>query len=75
MKKYIATYWRANPQLANRGYETTREIEAKTISSARRQAREIANRVIYGSMTLIKVELKPIQELNKTNILKGEIAI
>lgn len=28
MKKYIATFWRGNPQIKDGGYETTREIEA-----------------------------------------------
>lgn len=58
MKKYTATYWRSNPQLANGGYETTREIEAKTIASARKKAREIAERRAYGSMKLLNVEMK-----------------
>lgn len=58
MKKYTATYWRSNPQLANGGYETTREIEAKTIASARKKAREIAERSAYGSMELLNVEMK-----------------
>lgn len=58
MKKYIATYWRSNPQLANGGYETTTEIEAKTIASARKKAREIAERCVYGSKTLLNVEMK-----------------
>ncbi len=58
MKKYTATYWRSNPQLANGGYETTREIEAKTIASARKKAREIAERSAYGSMELLSVEMK-----------------
>lgn len=58
MKKYTATYWRSNPQLANGGYETTREIEAKTIASARKKAREIAERSAYGSMELLNVEVK-----------------
>lgn len=58
MKKYTATYWRSNPQLANGGYETTREIEAKTIASARKKAREIADRSAYGSMELLNVEMK-----------------
>ena len=43
MKKYIAKFWRNNPQLANGGYETTRTIEAKTITSARKKAMELLN--------------------------------
>lgn len=56
MKKYIATYWRSNPQLKNGGYETTQELEAKSIASAKKQAKDIGKRVTYGNMILIKVE-------------------
>lgn len=56
MKKYIATYWRSNPQLTNRGYETTATIKATNIRSARKKAEEICNRVAYGSMTLQDVQ-------------------
>ncbi len=55
MKTYKATYWRGNPQLQNGGYETERTIEAKTIASARKKAREYEN-CIYGTMTLISIE-------------------
>ena len=57
MKKYIATYWRGNPQLKNGGYETTRTIEAKTIVSARRKAKEWEKDCAYGTMTLLNLEL------------------
>lgn len=56
MKKFVATFWRSNPQLRSGGYTTTREIEAKTIASARKQAREIAEKTVYGGMELISVE-------------------
>lgn len=56
MKQYTATFFRSNPQIKNGGYETTRTIEAKTIASARKKAREYEN-CLYGSMTLLKVEL------------------
>lgn len=56
MKKYIAKFWRSNPQLVNGGYETTRTIEAKTIASARKKAREICSKTIYGGMELLGVE-------------------
>lgn len=56
MKKYIARFWRENPQLANGGYETTRTIEAKTLASARKKAKEIASSCVYGGMTLISIE-------------------
>lgn len=56
MKKYTATFFRCNPQINGGGYETTRTIEAKTIASARKKAREYED-CSYGSMALIKVEL------------------
>lgn len=56
MKKYIATYWRYNPQLSNDGYETTRKIEAKTIKSAQKKAQEITEKTRYGSMTLVDLQ-------------------
>lgn len=56
MKKYVATFWRANSQLKNGGYETTRTIEAKTIKSAEKKARELADNCVYGSMSLLEIE-------------------
>lgn len=55
MKKYIATFWKGNPQLKNGGYETTREIKATTMSSAKKKAREISD---YGSMILCSIVRK-----------------
>lgn len=57
MKTYTATFYRGNPQLTSGGYQTTRTIEAKTIASARKKAREIENNCIYGSMRLIDIKL------------------
>ena len=57
MKSYIASYWRGNPQLKNGGYNTTRTIEARSIVSARKKAREIAERPGYGTMSLLDVKL------------------
>lgn len=54
MKTYIATFMRHNPQTGN--YETTRKIEAKTIASARKQARDIEKACVYGSMSLMSLE-------------------
>jgi hypothetical protein len=50
MKKYIATFWRGNPQFKNGGYETTRKIEAKTLTSAKKKAMEYES-CAYGTMT------------------------
>lgn len=56
MKRYTATFWRANPQLANGGYETKRTVEAKTRASAEKKAQKIADECNYGSMTLLHIE-------------------
>jgi len=61
MKKYTVIMWRSNPQLANGGYQTEREVEAKTIASARKKARELAERSVYGSMRVLDVYLKEVQ--------------
>lgn len=56
MKKYVARFWRSNPQLKNGGYETLRTLEAKTMAQARKLAREIEYGCKYGSMELIEIE-------------------
>lgn len=56
MKTYQATYLRHNPQLGA-PYKTDYYIDAKSIASARKKAREIAESVPYGSLELINVEL------------------
>lgn len=55
MKTFTAKFWRYNPQLANGGYETERTIEAKTIASARKKAREYEKGCLYGGMYLREV--------------------
>ncbi len=66
MKIYIATFIRHNPQTGD--YETTRKIEAKTIASARKQARDIENACVYGSMSLINIEEQVNTETTATTI-------
>ena len=44
MKTYIASY------------QTTRKIEAVSITSARKKAREITEGCVYGSLELLGVE-------------------
>lgn len=56
LKKYVATFWRGNPQFKAGGYETTRTIEAVSIASARKKAREISERCVYGSMEMLSIE-------------------
>ena len=56
MKKYTVTLWRGNPQLVNGGYKTTRTVEAKTITSARKKADSLTKNCLYGSMTVLSVE-------------------
>ena len=63
MRKYTAKFFRYNPQIRGGGYETEREIEAKTIASAKKKAREIENGCLYGSMTLIDIKLADEQEV------------
>lgn len=55
MNKFIATYWRGNPQMKSGGYETTREIEAKTLASATKKAEKKCVNVSYGSMSLLSI--------------------
>lgn len=56
MKQFECRFWRANPQLKNGGYETTRTVEAKTITSARKKANEISDSCCYGSMSLLDIK-------------------
>ena len=58
MKNFIVTFWRSNPQLTKGGYETTRVIEARTISSAEKKAQKICDNCIYGDMSILKIETK-----------------
>lgn len=55
MKQFEAIFWRYNPQLG--GYQTTRTIEAKTIASARKKAKQYES-CCYGSMELLEVKAK-----------------
>lgn len=55
MNTYRGTFWRSNPQLKNGGYETTREVEAKTIASAKKKLNQIASNCLYGGMDLLDV--------------------
>ena len=56
IKKYVAKFWRSNPQFKAGGYETTRTIEAVSIASARKKAREISEHCAYGGMEMLSVE-------------------
>ncbi len=60
MKNYIAIFHRSNSQLKNGGYRTEFTIEAQTIASARKKAREIESGCVYGSLSLI--EVKPAEQ-------------
>lgn len=55
MKRYIATFNRYNPQLGCS--LRTYTIKARTIASATKKAKTIAEACPYGSMTLKSVEL------------------
>ena len=52
MKKFEAVCWRGNPQLANGGYETQRQFNAKSYEGAKRQAKK-HEKCLYGSMELL----------------------
>lgn len=52
MKKFEAVFWRGNPQLANGGYETKRQFNAKSFEGAKRQANK-HEKCLYGSMELL----------------------
>jgi hypothetical protein len=56
MKTYIVTYFRHNPQLKNGGYTSTCKIEAVSIASARKKAREFCEGAVYGSRELLDVQ-------------------
>lgn len=56
MKEFRITFWRSNPQLSNGGYETTRIVEARTLSSAKKQADKICSSCVYGGMSVLKIE-------------------
>jgi hypothetical protein len=58
MKDFTATYFRRNNQLTSGGYETTRTIQSGTLRSAKKKAQAIADKCLYGSMTLIDVNPK-----------------
>lgn len=57
MKTYICTYRRHNPQLRT-APERTFEIEAKTITSARKKAEKRCENVSYGWNELVSVVQK-----------------
>lgn len=58
MKSYKATFFRHNPQLKNGGYVTERKIEAVSLPSARKRAREISEHCVYSSMELLDIEME-----------------
>ena len=57
-KSYKATFFRHNPQFKNGGYVTERKIEAVSLPSARKRAREISEHCVYGSMELLDIEME-----------------
>lgn len=57
-KSYKATFFHHNPQFKNGGYVTERKIEAVSLPSARKRAREISEHCVYGSMELLDIEME-----------------
>lgn len=55
MKKYIALFWRGNPQLKDGGYETYRTYEAKSLAQARKMAEKTESKCVYGIMRLMDI--------------------
>ena len=53
MKKFEVFFWRQNPQLSKGGYETSREIEARSLVSAQKKAYKIASNCPYGNLIII----------------------
>lgn len=66
-RTYVATFWRGNPQLKNGGYYTTKEFQAVSHKAAERQAERYTKGMVYGSLSLVSVELK--QENRLINML------
>ena len=58
MKQYTVILIRHNPQTGD--YQTERTVEARSIASARKKARELAESCVYGSMTVVDVYLKEV---------------
>ena len=56
MKSYKATFFRH--KFKNGGYVTERKIEAVSLPSARKRAREISEHCVYGSMELLDIEME-----------------
>lgn len=64
MKSYKATFFRHNPQFKNGGYVTERKIEAVSLPSARKRAREISEHCVYGSMELLSIYI-PVRKTHE----------
>lgn len=56
MKKFEVFFWRQNPQLIKGGYETSREIEARSLASAQKKADKIASNCPYGNLRILRIE-------------------
>lgn len=54
MKTYKAIFNRYNPQTGL--YKTERTIEAEYKRKARKRCKEIENRCVYGSLSLVSLE-------------------
>jgi len=55
MTKFVAIYWRGNPQLTSGGYYTAKEVSGKTLESVERRLANAKDDSAYGSMSLVKV--------------------
>ena len=57
-KSYKSTFFLHSPQFNYGGYVTERKIEAVSLPSARKRAREISEHCVYGSMELLDIEME-----------------
>ena len=56
MKTFKITFFRENQQLKNGGYETVREVDTRTKSSALKKAEKLSANCRYGGMRVLMVE-------------------
>lgn len=56
--KFIAYYWRSNPQHRYCGYDASKEFEAESYDDAVKKAKESEERVATGTLELVNIEQK-----------------
>ena len=56
--KFIARFYRYNPQHRYVGYDVVREIEAESFDDAKKKAKDIEDRVDTGTLELLSIKEK-----------------